>query len=157
MAHEWPQGFTSDFFSPKEFDHPELMDPGFIGDLDFLRMRCGFPLHVNDDARSTEEHEHLYRKEIAKGESYPTESAHLWMEEFPVRASDLEPSVPRQNDGCSLSLDERELKLTYEITRMHEEGRWPSLGLGIETAHWHVDDTPRLGDRRPKFWVAVSR
>jgi len=157
MAHEWPQGFESQFFSPREFKHPELMDPSWIADLDTLRMRCGFPLKMNSDARSPEEHEELYSKEIAKGESYPTESAHLWTEEFAVRAGDVEPSIPRDGDGCDLNLDEREIKLTGEIVRMHAEGRWPKLGLGIETGHWHIDDTPRLGERRPKFWVAISR
>lgn len=157
MAHEWPQGFTSEFFSPKEFDHPELMDPGWIMDLDTLRMRCGFPIDMRDDARSPEEHAELYSVEIAKGEPYPTESAHLWKPDFPVRAGDLKPSVPRAGDGCELNLDEREIKLTGEIVRMHAEGKWPSLGLGIETGHWHVDDTPRLGPLRPKFWVAISR
>ena len=64
MSYDWPQDFASEFFSPKEFDHPTLMDPSFIRDLDTLRMRCGFPVRVNDDARSQEEHEYLYRREI---------------------------------------------------------------------------------------------
>lgn len=156
MSHLWPQGFESEFFSPKEFDHPELMDPGYIRDLDKLRMRCGFPIHINDDARSKAEHERLYRKEIAKGESYPKDSSHLQCPEG-VRASDLEPSEPTATDGCGLNLNERELELTYQILRMWKEGHWVYLGLGIETAHWHVDDTPRLKDRRPSFWVAVSK
>lgn len=165
MAHSWPQGFESDFFHPSEFDHPELMDPAFIRDLDTLRMRCGFPIRINDDARSDEELRRIYRREIRKdeekglpyGTSWPSESAHAYVDEIPVRAVDLEPSPPRDGDGCTLTLEERELKLTYEIGRMKEEGRWKKLGLGIETGHWHVDDTPRLGARRPAFWVAVSR
>ncbi len=154
MAYEWPQGFRAEFFSPKEFDHPDLMDPSFIRDLDTLRMRCGFPITVNDDARTTEEHEHLYRMEISKGEAYPEDSSHLECEEG-VRAGDIEPSPPKATDGCDLNLNERELEINFQILRLYKEGRWKHLGLGIETGHFHVDDTPRLS--RPSFWVAVSR
>lgn len=165
MAHSWPQGFESDFFHPDEFDHPELMDPSFIRDLDHLRMRCGFPITITDDARTDGELRALYAREIAKdaerglpyGYSWPSDSAHAYVDETPVRAADMKPSVPRDDDGCALSLEERELALNFEITRMWEEGRWKKLGLGVETAHWHVDDTPRLGARRPAFWVGVSR
>lgn len=165
MAHRWPQGFDSASFHPSEFDHPELMDPAFIRDLDHLRMRCGFGLKVNDDARTDAELRALYAREIAKdearglpyGTSWPSDSAHAVVGDVLVRAADIEPTLPRDGDGCALSLEERELKLTYEIGRMKEDGRWKHLGLGIETGHWHVDDTPRLGAKRPAFWVAVSR
>ncbi len=166
MSYKWKwQGIELDYFSPREFDHPELMDGDFLLDADELRRRCGFPLTVNDDARTQEDLERIYAKEIAKGQSYPTDSAHLFVDgedaedgnPIPVRALDLEPSVPRDGDGSELTLDERELDLLYEIGRMRKEGRWPKLGLGIETGHFHVDDTPRLGLRRPNFWVAVSR
>ena len=166
MAHEWPQGFTSEFFSPREFDHPELMDPSFIGDLDTVRMRCGFPVDITDDARTREELEALYAEEILKdqeagqpyGWSWPEDSAHAVGEGGElVRCVDCKPSLPKPGDGSNLSLERRQLKLNHELGRMHDEGRWPKLGLGVETAHWHADDTPRLGPKRPAFWVAVSR
>lgn len=157
MSYVWEkQGVTLEHFSPKEFDRPDLMDAGFLRDLDTLRMRCGFPLTVNDDARNEEDLHRIYRREIAKGLPVP-DSAHLFKDDIDVRSVDIEPSIPRPGDGSDLSLEERELTLTYEILRMWKEGRWKSLGLGIETGHWHVDDTPRLGPKRPAFWVAVSR
>jgi hypothetical protein len=157
MAHEWPGGFSLQFFAPNEFDRPELMDPTFLADLDRLRMRCGFPLRVTDDARNQEDLERIYASEIAKGQDYPRNSAHLSLDGALVRAVDLKPAPPRPDDGSELTLDERELELSYQILQAWKEGRWPSLGYGIETGHWHIDDTPRLGNRRPAHWVAVSR
>lgn len=160
MSYTWSwQGIELEHFSPDEFHRPELMDASYLRDLDRLRMRCGFPITINDDARNLEDLERIYAKEIAKGLPYPTDSAHLWLEEedIKVRATDLEPSVPRPNDGSELTLQERELELLYQILRLWKEGRWPKLGLGIETGHVHADDTPRLGARRPAHWVAVSR
>ncbi len=157
MSHEWPQGFRAEFFSPREFKHPDLMDPNWIRDLDTVRMRCGFPLKVNSGARTLEEHEYLYRKEIAKGLPYPADSSHLFDEDNPVRASDLEPSPPKEDDGCDLTLDQRELALLTQVLRMHNDGRWPWLGLICETGHFHIDDTPRLKDRRPYYGVGISR
>ena len=55
------------FFAEREFTHPELMDPDFLGDLDKLRMRCGFPLTITNDARSQQDLERIYAEEIAKG------------------------------------------------------------------------------------------
>lgn len=137
------------FFAEREFTHPELMDPDFLGDLDKLRMRCGFPLTITNDARSQQDLERIYAEEIAKGQPYPTDSAHLYIA-TPVRAVDLKPAIADD-------LEERQLELTYQILRMRDDGTWPNLGLGIETAHWHIDDTPRLGAKRPAFWVAVSK
>ena len=155
--YEWPQGFRLQYFSPREFDRPGLMDRDFLRELDRLRERCGFPLTINDDARDTEDLERIYAKEIAKGESYPKTSSHLHMKDTPVRAVDVEPALPKSGDGSELPLEQRELELTYQILHMWKEGRWPRLGLGIETGQWHIDDTPRLGSKRPAFWVAVSR
>ena len=157
MAHDWPQGFSLQFFSPSEFDRPELMDPTFLQDLDRLRMRCGFPLKVTDDARNQEDLNRIYAREIAKGQDYPRDSAHLHTGDTLVRAVDVKPAIPRSNDGSDLSLEERELELSYEILRLWKDGKWPKLGLGIETGHWHIDDTPRLAGKRPAFWVSVSR
>mgnify|MGYP003123299511 FL=1 len=145
------------YFGPTEFDRPELMDRDFLRELDRLRERCGFPLRINDDARNTEDLERIYAKEIAKGESYPKTSSHLHMDDTLVRAVDVEPALPKSGDGSDLPLEQREMELTYQILHMWKEGRWPRLGLGIETGHWHIDDTPRLGSKRPAFWVAVSR
>jgi len=155
--YEWPGGFRLTYFSPTEFDRPELMDRDFLLSLDRLRERCGFPLTINDDARNTEDLERIYAKEIAKGESYPKTSSHLHMGDTAVRAVDVEPALPKPGDGSELPLEQREMELTYQILHMWKEGRWPKLGLGIETGHWHIDDTPRLGPKRPAFWVAVSR
>ena len=49
--YEWPGGLNLKFFGPGEFDRPELMDGGFLRELDTLRERCGFPLTITDDAR----------------------------------------------------------------------------------------------------------
>jgi len=155
--YEWPGGFRLQYFGPTEFDRPELMDADFLRELDRLRERCGFPLRINDDARNTEDLERIYAKEIAKGESYPKTSSHLHMDDTLVRAVDVEPALPKSGDGSDLPLEQREMELTYQILHMWKEGRWPRLGLGIETGHWHIDDTPRLGSKRPAFWVAVSR
>jgi hypothetical protein len=158
MSYRWPvQRISLEHFSPAEFDHHELMDPDFLKDLDTLRMRCGFPIDITDDARTTAEHERLYEREIAKGQHYPKESPHLSLDKILVRCADMKPTAPSPKDGCVLSLEERELRFTYEVLRLHLEGRWKYLGLGIETKHWHVDDTPRLGSKRPAFWVAASR
>ena len=156
MAYDWPHGFSLEFFSPSEFDHPELMDQLFLKDLDRLRMRCGFPLKINDDARTQEDLERIYAKEIAKGQRYPKTSSHLHITS-PVRAVDIEPSIPHPGDGSELTLEERELELSYQILLMWKQGKWAHLGLGMETGHWHIDDTPRLAEKRPAFWVAVSR
>lgn len=145
MSYEWPShGITLEYFSESEFDHPELMDVTFLRDLDTLRMRCGFALKIHDDARTSAEHDALY----ASSSSKPTDSAHLYMFDYPVRAVDIAPAEPTE---------ERQLRLTYEILRFWHEGRWPHLGLGCETAHWHIDDTPRLAARRPAYWVDVSK
>ncbi len=169
MSYTWSwQGIELEHFSPKEFDHPELMDGSYLRDLDVLRMRCGFPITINDDARTLEDLEKIYAKEIAKGLPYPTDSSHLYLDgedaedelsvqPIAVRATDLEPSIPTPGDGSDLTFEERELELLFQILRFWKEGRWPKLGLGIETGHVHNDDTPRLGDRRPAHWVAVSR
>ena len=156
MPYDWPHGFSLEFFSPSEFDHPELMDQLFLKDLARLRMRCGFPLKINDDARTQEDLERIYAKEIAKGQSYPKTSSHLHLTS-PVRAVDIEPSIPHPGDGSELTLEERELELSYQILLMWKQGKWAHLGLGMETGHWHIDDTPRLAEKRPAFWVAVSR
>lgn len=158
MSYAWEaQGITLEHFGPAEFKYPDLMDSAFLRDLDTLRMRCGFPLTINDSARTVADLERIYRKEIAKGQSYPTDSSHVWKEEADVRAVDFEPTPPRSGDGCDLSLEERELTLLYEVLRFWKEGRWKHLGLGVETGHLHADDTPRLGSRRPAHWVAVSK
>ena len=157
MAHSWPGGFSLQFFSPSEFDHPDLMDPPFLQDLDRLRMRCGFALKITDDARDQSDLDRIYAREIAKGIAYPTTSAHLHIDNTLVRSVDLKPATPRAGDGCDLNLEERELELTHQILKLWDDNVWNHLGLGIETAHWHIDDTPRLGERRPAFWVAVSR
>jgi hypothetical protein len=155
--YEWPGGLNLKFFGPGEFDRPELMDGGFLRELDTLRERCGFPLTITDDARDQEDLDRIYAREIAKGLSYPTTSAHLHIDNTLVRSVDLKPTPPRSGDGSDLNLEERELELTHQILKLWDDGVWTRLGLGIETAHWHIDDTPRLGARRPAFWVAVSR
>ena len=168
MAHQWqgPDGeFTLQFFSMREFDHPDLVDPNFLQDLDRIRMRCGFGLSVKDDARTMEELESLYASEIAKelsqglprGTLWASDSAHLYVAPTLVRCVDIKPSVPRVGDGSDLTLDERELELVWQIIQMKKDGKWPNLGLICETAHFHVDDTERLGARRPYFGVGVSR
>ena len=163
MAHKWQKqegyhdGFELNHFAPHEFDRPQLMDADFMQSLDILRDRCGFPLTINDDGRTDADMKRIYRKEIAKGQSYPTTSAHLQIGDHAVRAVDLEPSVPRPGDGSSLTLEERELELIYQILTMYKQGDFPYLGLGLETGHIHLDDTPRLKHKRPSFWVAVSK
>jgi len=166
VSYDWvAQGVTLEHFAPGEFDHPELMDGAFLKDLDTLRMRCGFPLKVTDDARTEEDLERIYSAEIALGKPYPKDSAHLYVkgavqldkQSTPVRAVDIKPAPPKPGDGSQLSYTERWLELDYQILRMWKEGRWKHLGLGYETAHNHVDDTPRLGVKRPARWVQPSR
>jgi hypothetical protein len=157
VAHDWPQGFSLQFFAPSEFDRPELMDPTFLQDLDRLRMRCGFPLKITDDARNQEDLDRIYAREIAKNLPYPTTSSHLHIGDTLVRAVDIKPAIPHSNDTSDLNLEERELELTHQILKLWDDGQWQHLGLGIETGHFHIDDTPRLGAKRPAFWVAVSR
>lgn len=151
MPYTWTDpNVTLQFFAEREFKHPSLMDPDFLGDLDKLRMRCGFGLTITNDARSQADLERIYAEEIAKGQDYPKDSAHLYMPDTLVRAVDLKPAI-------APDLESRQLELTFQILRMRDEGIWEHLGLGLETAHWHIDDTPRLGDKRPAFWVAVSK
>ena len=151
MPYKWKDpDITLQFFSPREFTHASLMDPDFLKDLDTLRMRCGFPLTITNDARSQKDLERIYAVEIAKGQSYPKDSAHLYIPPTLVRAVDLKPVVADD-------LEERQLELTFQILVMRDDGTWRHLGLGIETAHWHIDDTPRLAEKRPAFWVAVSK
>ena len=163
MAHKWLKeqdshdGYELEFFAMHEFDHPQMMDPDFMQGLDTLRKRCGFPLRINDDARTEADMQRIYRKEIAKGQAYPTTSAHLQVGDNLVRAVDIEPAVPKPGDGSGLTLEERELELVYQALRLYKEGVWPNLGLGLETGHVHIDDTPRLANKRPAFWVAVSK
>ena len=157
--HQWgpPEtGFTLKHFGPGEFKYPTLMDEGFLQDLDDLREGCGFPLTITDSARTQKDLERIYAREIARGESYPTDSAHLFTKGNPVRAVDLKPAIPKPGDGSGLDLEERELELTYQIMLMWK-GVWDNCGVGIETAHWHIDDCTRLSGRRPAFWVAVSK
>ena len=118
MAYDWPAGFTLEFFGPSEFDHPDLMDPTFLQDLDRLRMRCGFPLKITDDARNQQDLNRIYAREIAKGQSYPTTSSHLHVDNTLVRSVDLKPAVPRVGDGSDLPLEERELELTYQVLQL---------------------------------------
>jgi len=139
------QNITLEHFKPEEFSRPELMDGEFLRDLDTLRERCGFGLRVTSDARSVEQQATLYAHDSDKVPS----SAHLDIGNVPVRCVDV---VPVNNT------ERNQLKLTYEILRLWSEGVWPKLGLGVETAHWHIDDTPRLGaKKRPAFWVAASK
>lgn len=153
--YEWPQGFTASFFSPREFDHPELIDPNFVLALDRIRLRCGFPIKVNDDARTWEEHTALYADEIAAGDPFPTESAHLHdtptSDPTPVRAVDIRPAG-RHDTPIN------RMRLLFEILRLHFiDGLFPNLGLIVETGHIHVDDCERLADSRPYLGVGVSR
>jgi hypothetical protein len=153
-----PKGFTLKHFAMKEFKCPGLMDVGFLKDLDGLRDGCGFPLRITDSARTMADLARIYAKEIAKGESYPTNSAHLYKGDGDdlVRAVDLKPAIPTASDGCELNLEGREMELTFQIMLMHK-GIWDHCGVGIETAHWHVDDCKRLAHKRPAFWIAASR
>lgn len=143
--HHWPwQGLTLRYFSPSEYDHPELMDPAFLKIIDEWRERCGFGIVVIDDARTKEEHEALYRAEIQAGKQ-PPNSAHLR-----GRALDCRPVAPSR---------ERLLIMVGEAIQMWREGRWPHLGLEIATHHIHVDSDPELAALgvRPHIWAGVSK
>tara|TARA_R110000744_G_scaffold249495_1_gene365745 strand:+ start:425 stop:904 length:480 start_codon:yes stop_codon:yes gene_type:complete len=158
--HQWgpPEtGFTLKHFGPGEFKYSTLMDENFLKDLDDLREGCGFPLTITDSARTQQDLERIYAREIARGESYPTDSAHLFKPGEPVRAVDIKPAIPKARDGSGLTLEKREMELTYQILLMYKQGIWKYCGLGLETAHWHIDDCKRLGSKRPAFWIAVSK
>ena len=149
MPHQWPQGFSSVFFSPSEFDHPELMDGNFIRELDTLRMRCGFALEITDDARTEAEHKALYKAELEKGGKYPTDSGHLYQDNILVRCVDIRPAEDTPMNR---------MRMLYEILRMHFQSKYfTHLGLIVETRHVHMDDTTRLKGKRPYFSIDVSR
>jgi len=153
----WPQGFETRFFDVREFDHPELMDPNFIKDLDLLRERCGFGIKILDDARTESDLRRLYKREIELGLPWPKDSAHLFIHNQLVRAVDFRPLYPTIGDGCDLPYEGRELILVSEIIRMYKDRTWINLGLIVETKHIHVDDCPRIASRRPLLSTGESR
>lgn len=143
--HVWGwHDLTLRYFSPREFDHPDKMSREFLLILDEWRGRCGFPVRVLDDARTSAEHEYLYRQQIAAGKR-PPNSAHLR-----GRAVDCRPVEPSE---------EREMLMAYHALDMWYHGTWPWLGLEVATAHLHLDSDPVLvaEKRRPHLWSGASR
>ena len=143
--HNWSwQGLTLRHFQPAEFDHPERMDPAFLLILDEWRQRSGIPIRIIDDARTLEEHNRLYARDIAAGRK-PPNSAHLR-----GRAVDCRPAQPGEA---------AEMLLVFTALEMWREGRWPYLGLELATRHLHVDSDPELAAQglRPMLWPGVSR
>ncbi len=149
--HNWQHihsGLELEYFGPGEFRHPGMMDPKFLIQLDRLRAEFTYPIHINSDARSLAKQEKLYRKEIAAGQPWPKESAHLFIKNTLVRCVDIEPVVESES---------QEIRLVHLITKRHLDGTWPYLCLLIETGHFHLDDTPRLKHKRPYIAPGVSR
>lgn len=146
--HEWSwQRLELEYFAPREFDHPELMDADMLLVLDEWRRRCGFPFRVTDDARTIPEHRQLYRREIEAGEPWPEDSAHPR-----GRAVDVTPA-----GGYDTPMNR--LRMLRVADEMYEDGTWPELGIIAETAHIHADRDPDLlrAGKRPYFGLGVSR
>lgn len=145
IGHKWPwQKIELRYFSPLEFDHPEVMDADFLLIIDEWRDRCGFPIKVLDDGRTESEHLALYRRVIEAGGKAPN-SSHLR-----GCAIDCRPLRPSEA---------RELTMVGVAYQMWQEGRWPHLGVEVATRHLHFDSDPHLArdGRRPVLFAAVSR
>lgn len=134
-------------FTPSEFDNPGLVDPALLLLVDEARHRAGLVLpdlriYVKSDARHHTDMVRIYGPD-------PTE----W------------PNSPHQirSDGYGHGLDLRMVpwnhRTRFEFVRacmaLHEEGRWPRLGIEGADEHIHVDNDPVL--IRPAFWIGLSR
>lgn len=173
MSYQWPDGTTVEHFSPLEFDHPDLMDMGFVADLSDLRAKCGFAIKVTDDARVDADMARLYG-DVSK---WP-DSAHLYhaagqyaksasgrlmvpviggtdLPEYLVRAVDVKPA----GVATAEEREEKELEIIYRACRFWKQGRWPHFQLEVATRHLHIDDYDWDGRvaRRPNVFPGVSK
>jgi len=154
VPFEWPDGSELEYFSPLEFDHPELMDMSFMRDLDRLRMRCGFAITITDDARLPHDMARLY------GSNWP-DSAHLYQPasddhpEYLVRAVDLKPASAQ----TKAEREAKEMEIAYQALTFWKEDRWPAFQLEVATRHLHLDDYVWPGRRatRPNIFPGVSK
>lgn len=144
------QRLRLEHFGPHEFDRPELMDAEFLLKLDYLRSCCDFSLKILDDARTEAENKVVYRNEIEAGQSYPSDSAHVLLStgEEKVCAVDLRP----WSHG-----ELRMMVLVWMILEFQRRGIFDRVGMGNYNRHLHLDDQPRLKERRPAIWTGVSR
>ena len=156
MSYLWPQGAEIEFFSPLEFDHPELMDMLFVSDLARLRMRCGVAITITDDARLPHDMERLY----GPRERWP-DSAHLYKPdshehgEYLVRAVDCKPA----SAATKQEREEKEMEMAYQALTFWKEGRWEQCQLEVATRHLHFDDYTWMGRTatRPNIFPGVSK
>lgn len=129
-------------FTQSEFQHPELVDPDLLRLVDEARQRAGDPIYVKSDARHHSDMVQIYG---------PDESE--W------------PNSPHQirDDGFGHGVDlrmhpwngETRFRFVKACMDLHEEDRWPRLGIEIADQHVHVDNDPVL--RRPWLWAGRSK
>lgn len=129
-------------FREAEFDYPDLVDPELLTLVDEVRHRLGHSIYVKSDARHHDDMVRIYG---------PAELE--W------------PNSPHQirSDGFGHGLDLRmtpwngdtRFKFVRNCYALHEEGRWPRLGIEVCDQHVHVDNDPVL--RRPWLWIGRSR
>jgi hypothetical protein len=147
-GHPWPaQAIRLHHFNVAEFKHPELMGRDFLLQLDYYRQLLGFALTVNSDARTQQEQERLYAAEIAAGTRWPKFSGHTIVGAEGVGCVDLKPSGPTPERWMMM------YSLALEFWRTDV---WPFLGLGLESAHLHIDNHPDI-PHRPNRWIHISR
>lgn len=147
------------FFKEREFKRPELLDPEWLRELDELRGRFGHKIIVVSDVRTVNEQAALYDKEVQteidrglrRGTLWPMDGPHVFINDTLVRCADVKVV------GVKISPAETKIRFNNAVTSMFLDGTWAHLGFGVETQHFHIDDTPRLKVRRPAFWVDVSR
>lgn len=145
--HDWEwQGIQLDHFSPREFKHPEMMDRDLLLQVDALRRRCGFALHVTSDGRSEADIEAIYGDDQSE---WPG-----WLREVgsPHQRGHAIDFVPAADD--KQTRDERRAKVFSEAFQMWEMGLWPRCGIEFADHHIHVDNDVKL--RRPHFWPGES-
>lgn len=137
MASYWSdQDIRVEFFSPNEFDHPEMMNGSFLLGLDRWRALCGFPIYITGDGRTEEEHRRLYTPNPAPDSAHPKGLA-------------VDCKLPQEGK-------KRLLMMKYAI-QLYEENVWPYLGLEVATRHIHVENYRNPAFDRPTVWAGVSK
>jgi hypothetical protein len=129
-------------FGRHEFRNPDLVDPALLLLVDEVRDRTGHPIYVKSDARHRADMERIYGPDDTE-----------W------------PNSPHQirDDGFGHGLDLRmhpwngttRFAFVRACIALHEEGRWPNLGIELADQHLHVDNDPVLV--RPWLWTGRSR
>lgn len=146
----FPNRLTLDHFSPAEFDHPDKVDPELLELLDEVRHRCGFPIRVNDDARTLQDVVDIYGPQ----ESWPdwlreSGSPHQIHDDGYGHAVDVEPA----GDHDWSTFHTRKMEIACHAFGLRSI--WPNQGIEVGTSHVHLDTSPKL--KRPYYWGGESR